>query len=57
MAKMAFDNDEAKVGMLTQIAEDCKDVKHSNRCDLAVKIMECVLASANSRNIDLSEVV
>ncbi|XP_035902367.1 general odorant-binding protein 19d-like [Anopheles stephensi] len=53
IAKMLMKGDESKIELAKEIAADCKEVAHDDRCELAVEIMKCLKESAEKHGIDL----
>lgn len=51
VAKLATENNEEMVKTVEEIANECRPVADSDRCELAVKIMECMKAGADKRGI------
>ncbi|XP_035776018.1 general odorant-binding protein 19d-like [Anopheles albimanus] len=53
LSKMLMKGDEKKMVLAKEIAADCKDVAHEDRCELAVLIMNCLKESAEKHGIPL----
>lgn len=57
MAKLAFSGDAAKVTLSKEILTECAGVTDPDRCEFAVKMMECGMKAAISRGIDFKELI
>lgn len=53
LAKMAFDNDAAKVQIANEIANACVTVTDPNRCEAAFKVLQCGEEAAKAHGVDL----
>lgn len=56
VAKIAFDNDDNKVNMARELANDCAGITDEDRCEAAVKIFECGHAAIKKRGITFEDV-
>lgn len=57
LASMAFGADDPKVAIATQIATDCHDKTHEDRCEAAVKLYECSIEMAKKHGINPQELI
>lgn len=57
MAKLAFDGDASKVQTAREIGEECAGVNDSDRCEFAIKMMECAITATKNRNINFSDLL
>lgn len=52
LAKMAFDGDEKTMKLMREIAEECVNIPDAERCEYAVKMMECGQAAFIKRGLN-----
>lgn len=50
---MAIGENEEKMKQAEEIAEECKDVTHEDRCEQAILIGKCMEEGAKKRDIKL----
>lgn len=55
MAKMAFDDDAAKLQTARDIAADCVGVTDGHRCQAALKMLECSVNAHKTRGLQFGE--
>jgi hypothetical protein len=53
LASIAIGEDEAKMKQADEIAEECKEVTHDDRCERAIMIGKCMEQGAKKRDIKL----
>lgn len=51
VAALAAGEDTDKQNAAKEIAEECKDTKHENRCEQAILIGKCMEEGAKKRNL------
>ncbi|CAO1403010.1 unnamed protein product [Diamesa serratosioi] len=51
-AKMMVDEDSEKLKVAEQICNDCAAISDADRCELAMKLENCIVASSKKRNVD-----
>lgn len=56
MAKMILQDDK-KVAVAKDIVSECSGVSDTDRCELAYKLMECGIKSAEKRGINFREYI
>lgn len=56
LASMAFDGNPARIQVAQNVANDCADITDSDRCEAAVKIMECCKKALKSRGQSFDEI-
>jgi len=52
VTRMIVDDNKDKMEIVEQIAEACRPTAHEDRCELSVKIMECMVEQAKARGYD-----
>lgn len=57
LAKMAFGDDDPKVGFARDIANDCIDTTDEDRCEAAFKMYECGFEAGKKRGIDFTDIM
>lgn len=55
LAKMAFGDDAAKLQTARDIASDCIGVTDGDRCEAALKLLECSVNAHKSRGLDFGD--
>lgn len=53
-AKTAFDNDENKIKIATDVAKECENETDVDRCETALKYLSCVEKAYKSRGINMA---
>lgn len=54
LVKKVFD-DEAKLKVTTEVANECSSVTDADRCEASFKIMQCFDQAGKARGIDFAE--
>jgi PBP/GOBP family len=52
VTRMVVEDDKDKMEVVEQMAEACRPTAHEDRCELSVKIMECMMEQAKARGYD-----
>lgn len=55
LAKMAFDDDAAKLKTAESIATDCVGATDGDRCEASFKILECTVNAHKTRGLEFGE--
>ncbi|CRK97188.1 CLUMA_CG010585, isoform A [Clunio marinus] len=52
VSAMAIKEDEEKMKLVKEVAQECKDVTDVDRCELAMKISDCLRNALKKRNVE-----
>lgn len=55
MVKMVYDEDAAKIKLVTDMTNECVGVTDGERCEAAFKILQCSVQAHKSRGISFGE--
>lgn len=53
MAKMAYENDAARIQTVTDISNECAGITDGDRCEAVAKIIQCEENAAKARGFNL----